>query len=33
MRDAPFGDGRARVRGPEVRDDEGRLVDDKPEGQ
>lgn len=26
-RDAKFGDGRARVHGPEVRDDEGRLVD------
>jgi len=25
-RDAKFGDGRARVRGPEVRDDEGRLL-------
>ena len=25
-RDAPFGDGRARVDGPEVRDAEGRLV-------
>lgn len=27
-RDAKFGDGRARVNGPEIRDDEGRLVDD-----
>ena len=27
-RDAPFGDGRARVNGPERRDSEGRLVDD-----
>ncbi len=27
QRDAAFGDGRARVRGPEIRDDEGRLVD------
>jgi len=26
-RDAPFGDGRARVRGPERRDDKGRLID------
>ena len=26
-RDAPFGDGRARVSGPEIRDAEGRLVD------
>jgi enoyl-CoA hydratase len=26
-RDAPFGDGRARVLGPEIRDDEGRLVE------
>jgi enoyl-CoA hydratase len=27
-RDAPFGDGRARVDGPEVRDEHGRLLDD-----
>jgi enoyl-CoA hydratase len=27
QRDAAFGDGRARVRGPEIRDAEGRLVD------
>ena len=27
-RDADFGDGRARVRGPEIRDAEGRLVDE-----
>jgi enoyl-CoA hydratase len=27
-RDAPFGDGRARVEGPEVRDAEGRLLED-----
>jgi enoyl-CoA hydratase len=27
-RDAKFGDGRARVNGPEIRDDEGRLVDE-----
>jgi len=27
-RDAKFGDGRARVRGPEIRDSKGRLVDD-----
>jgi enoyl-CoA hydratase len=27
-RDAPFGDGRARVQGPEVRDERGYLVDD-----
>lgn len=26
-RDAPFGDGRARVEGPEIRDEDGRLVD------
>jgi enoyl-CoA hydratase len=26
-RDAVFGDGRARVRGPEIRDANGRLVD------
>jgi enoyl-CoA hydratase len=26
-RDADFGDGRARVHGPEVRDADGRLVD------
>ena len=26
-RDAKFGDGRARVRGPEIRDEKGRLVD------
>jgi enoyl-CoA hydratase len=26
-RDAPFGDGRARVLGPEIRDDEGKLID------
>jgi enoyl-CoA hydratase len=26
-RDAKFGDGRARVRGPEVRDERGRLID------
>ena len=26
-RDAAFGDGRARVRGPEIRDEQGRLVD------
>jgi len=26
-RDAKFGDGRARVHGPELRDDEGRLID------
>jgi len=26
-RDAPFGDGRARVVGPELRDDAGNLVD------
>ncbi|MGD8418077.1 MAG: hypothetical protein PVH91_13545, partial [Pseudomonadales bacterium] len=26
-RDAKFGDGRARVNGPERRDDEGRLID------
>ena len=26
-RDAPFGDGRARVEGPEIRDENGRLVD------
>jgi enoyl-CoA hydratase len=26
-RDSKFGDGRARVNGPEYRDDEGRLVD------
>ena len=26
-RDAEFGDGRARVRGPEIRDEQGRLVD------
>ncbi len=26
-RDAPFGDGRARVNGPELRDDAGRLID------
>jgi len=26
-RDEGFGDGRARVRGPEVRDDKGNLVD------
>ena len=25
-RDAKFGDGRARVTGPEIRDDQGRLV-------
>lgn len=29
-RDAPFGDGRARVNGPEKRDAEGRLVEDSP---
>ncbi len=28
QRDAKFGDGRARVRGPEIRDENGRLVDD-----
>lgn len=27
-RDSRFGDGRARVRGPEIRDDDGRLVED-----
>jgi len=27
QRDAKFGDGRARVDGPEIRDDEGRLID------
>jgi len=27
-RDAPFGDSRARVNGPEIRDDQGRLVED-----
>ena len=27
-RDAPFGDGRARVNGPEVRDTEGNLIED-----
>ena len=27
-RDTPFGDGRARVNGPEIRDSEGRLVED-----
>ena len=27
-RDAKFGDGRARVNGPEVRDAEGRLIDE-----
>ncbi|WP_084419844.1 crotonase/enoyl-CoA hydratase family protein [Henriciella litoralis] len=27
-RDAPFGDGRARVNGPEIRDSDGRLVED-----
>ena len=27
-RDAPFGDGRARVNGPEIRDEHGRLVED-----
>lgn len=27
-RDAPFGDGRARVNGPEVRDGDGRLIED-----
>jgi len=26
-RDAKFGDGRAKVNGPEIRDDEGRLID------
>ena len=26
-RDAKFGDGRARVKGPEIRDDSGRLVE------
>jgi enoyl-CoA hydratase len=26
-RDAPFGDGRARVNGPELRDDDGYLID------
>ncbi len=26
-RDAPFGDGRARVEGPELRDAAGRLID------
>jgi enoyl-CoA hydratase len=26
-RDAPFGDGRARVNGPEIRDEHGALVD------
>lgn len=31
-RDAPFGDGRARVGGPETRDPEGRLLDDDAEG-
>ena len=28
MRDAPFGDGRARVNGPEIRDENGYLVED-----
>ena len=28
-RDTPFGDGRARVNGPEVRDENGRLVEDE----
>ena len=27
-RDTPFGDGRARVNGPEIRDSEGKLRDD-----
>jgi enoyl-CoA hydratase len=27
-RDAPFGDGRARVRGPEIRDEQGNLIDE-----
>ena len=29
-RDAKFGDGRARVSGPERRDDQGRLIDPEP---
>ncbi len=31
-RDAKFGDGRARVHGPEIRDAEGRLIDPEDEG-
>ncbi len=27
QRDSKFGDGRARVKGPEIRDERGRLVD------
>ena len=28
QRDAPFGDSKAKVLGPEIRDEEGRLIDD-----